>query len=126
MNDFDTSKYAENKTGVSFEFFPPRNATMLRKFWRTVGRLEALRPDFFSVTYGALGSGREQSLNTVRDLCSETGVPVAAHLTCAGSSRDALNATIDDLLSYGIQGIVALRGDGEDPEQPYQAAADGY
>ncbi len=121
-----TDKNKQNKFGLSFEFFPPRTALMQRKFWRAVGRLEALNPDFFSVTYGALGSGKEQSLNCVRDLCAESKVPVAAHLTCVAASKDELNKVIDELQGYGIKGVVALRGDGEDPALPYESPKDGY
>lgn len=99
---------------------------MERKFWRTVGRLEALKPDFFSVTYGALGTGQEDSLKTVKALCKESNVPVAAHLTCVGTSRQHLNQVIDELRSYGVSGIVALRGDGEDPQAPYSPHPEGY
>lgn len=115
-----------NELGLSFEFFPPRSPLMQRKFWRAVGRLEALKPDFFSVTYGALGSGKEQSLNCVRDLCAESKVPVAAHLTCVAATRNELDLVVEELQSYGIQGVVALRGDGEDPALPYESPKDGY
>ncbi len=111
---------------LSFEFFPPRSAKMENKFWRTVGRLEALRPSFFSVTYGALGSGQNQSLKTIKMLCAKTKIPVAAHLTCVDASRTELNKIIDDFESYGVSGIVALRGDGEDPQAPFIAHPDGY
>ena len=124
-----TQQIEENKpkeSGLSFEFFPPRTQLMQRKFWRAVGRLEALNPDFFSVTYGALGSGKEQSLNCVRELCAESKVPVAAHLTCAAATKDELDGVVGELRSYGIQGVVALRGDAEDPAQPYEAPENGY
>jgi methylenetetrahydrofolate reductase (NADPH) len=110
----------------SFEFFPPRTALMQRKFWRTVGRMEALSPAFFSVTYGALGSGQTQSVDTVKALCAESDVPVAAHLTCVGANRETLNAVIHDLRDCGIRGVVALRGDGEEPGAPFCAHPDGY
>ena len=116
----------QNPLKLSFEFFPPRTPVMERKFWRTVGRLEALKPDFFSVTYGALGSGQEDSLKTVKALCKESNVPVAAHLTCVGTSRRHLNHVIDELRGFGISGIVALRGDGEDPQAPYRPHPEGY
>ncbi len=123
----DVKKIHRNsRPHLSFEFFPPRTSLMQRKFWRTVGRLEALEPDFFSVTYGALGSGREQSLKTVKELSAESNTPVAAHLTCAGATKAELNEIINELRSYGIQGMVALRGDAEDPQAPYQAPDGGY
>lgn len=116
-----------NSLGLSFEFFPPRSEKMQRKFWRAVGRLEALSPDFFSVTYGALGSGQSQSMSTVSELCQESRVPVVAHLTCFGATRDELNRTIDTFVDdYSVAGFVALRGDGDDPLAPYQPPEGGY
>ncbi len=126
MNTVKKHNGYTKKPGLSFEFYPPRTARMENKFWRAVGRLEALKPDFFSVTYGALGSGREQSLQTVKSLCTESNVPVAAHLTCVDSTRNELNTVINELVSYGIDGIVALRGDGAEPQVAYTPTADGY
>ncbi len=120
--------YTEKKSDLqlSFEFFPPKSPLMENKFWRAVGRLEALNPDFFTVTYGALGSGQKQSLLTVKNLCAETNVPVAAHLTCVGATRRDLDNTINRFKSYGVSGIVALRGDGDDPRSVYHPPMDGY
>lgn len=121
-----TTNNKQKDLGLSFEFFPPRSPVMQRRFWRAVGRLEALKPDFFSVTYGALGSGKEQSLNCVRDLCAESKVPVAAHLTCVAATKNELNDVVGELQSYGIKGLVALRGDGENPSLPYESPKGGY
>ena len=96
---------------LSFEFFPPRTEAQERRFWRTLGCLETLKPSFFSVTYGALGSASKASLDTVSQLRKDTSLPVAAHLTCAGQTRAELIETLAEFKTMGIDRIVALRGD---------------
>jgi methylenetetrahydrofolate reductase (NADPH) len=76
----------------SYEFFPPRTPTMTRRLWRAVGQLERLNPQFFSMTYGALGSARQVSIDAAIAMHDESPVPVAAHLTCTGATRDEINA----------------------------------
>lgn len=96
---------------LSFEFFPPGNDGQERRLWRTVGCLETLKPLFFSMTYGALGSDRSKGYRILSRLCEESSVPVAAHLTCAGQTATELRREIDRFTTLGIQHIVALRGD---------------
>lgn len=95
----------------SYEFFPPRKAETQRRFWRTVGCLETVQPNFFSVTYGALGSDSEASIEVVKDLLAESDTPVAAHLTCIGLSESQIDTHLERLETLGIRHIVALRGD---------------
>ncbi len=71
----------------SYEFFPPRTPTMTRRLWRAVGQLERLNPKFFSMTYGALGSAQQISIDAAIAMHEESPVPVAAHLTCANATR---------------------------------------
>lgn len=99
------------KPTLSFEFFPPRSEAQSRRFWRTFGCLETLSPSFFSVTYGALGSGSQASIDTVAQLQKDSSFPVAAHLTCAGQTRAQLIAQLEDFREKGVKHIVALRGD---------------
>lgn len=111
----------------SYEFFPPRTATMTRRLWRTVGQLERLNPRFFSMTYGALGSAQEISVDTAIALHSESAVPVAAHLTCADASREEVDAVARNFDQAGFNHIVALRGDssaGTNINNGYQNAAE--
>ena len=112
---------------VSFEFFPPKTDAMAQKLWASVGKLAPLRPRFVSVTYGAGGSTRERTHETVSRIIKETGLPVAAHLTCVAATR----AEVDDVLraywAAGVRHIVALRGDPPGgPGEPYTPHADGY
>lgn len=96
---------------ISYEFFPPRNLPMQRRFWRAVGQLERLNPSFFSMTYGALGSAKQISVDTSLAMNEESPVPVAAHLTCADSSKGEIESVARQLSAAGINRIVALRGD---------------
>ena len=84
---------------------------MQRRFWRALGQLERLQPEFFSMTYGALGSAKQVSIDTALAMKDETPIPVAAHLTCADSSAEQIEAVAREFNQAGIQRIVALRGD---------------
>jgi len=95
---------------LSFEFFPPRSDAQQRRFWRTLGALETLTPEFVSLTWGALGSDQSANLTLLSEL-QKTGTPVAAHLTCCGQTESAMRKTLNQLRAIDIQHIVALRGD---------------
>jgi len=96
---------------VSFEFFPPKPGEAEETFWRTIGKLEPIRPRFVSVTYGAGGTTRDRTLATVSRICRDTTLKPAAHLTCVGASKEEVNAVIRDYWDAGVRHIVALRGD---------------
>ncbi len=105
----------------SYEFFPPRSAAMERRLWRATGQLERLRPKFFSITYGALGSAQQVSIDSAIAMHRDSPIPVAAHLTCADASREQVLAVARDLHAAGITRFVALRGDaaGEEGNEVY-------
>jgi len=111
---------------VSFEFFPPKTPEMEETLWRSIRRLEPLRPEFVSVTYGAGGSTRERTHETVKRIVQETTLAPAAHLTCVGASRAEVDAVIQGYRDAGIRHIVALRGDMPDPTQAYSPHPQGY
>ena len=113
-------------TSVSFEFFPPKTAEMETQLWNAIRRLAPLRPHFVSVTYGAGGSTRDRTHATVKRIIEETDLKPAAHLTCVGASREAVNGVIRDYWEAGVRHIVALRGDMPEPGQAYCAHEDGY
>jgi len=96
---------------VSFEFFPPKAAEGNEGFWQAIHKLEKISPRFASVTYGAGGTTRDRTLDTVTRIRQETSIKPAAHLTCVGASRDEVNTVIRDYWNAGIRHIVALRGD---------------
>ena len=96
---------------VSFEFFPPKSEGMSTRLWDTIKRLEPMAPDFVSVTYGAGGSTRERTHDTVRRIASETTLRAAAHLTCVGATKEEVLAIAEEYWQAGVKHIVALRGD---------------
>ena len=119
---------AEIKTesAVSFEFFPPRTAEMETQLWNAIRRLAPLRPRFVSVTFGAGGSTRDRTHATVKRIIDETELKPAAHLTCVGASREAVDGVIRDYWEAGVRHIVALRGDMPELGAPYCAHTEGY
>ncbi len=94
----------------SFEFFPPQTPEGVDKLRATRRQLAQLNPAFFSVTFGAGGSTRDRTLETVLEIHSE-GLPAAPHLSCIGSTRDNVRALLKRYQEAGIRRIVALRGD---------------
>jgi methylenetetrahydrofolate reductase (NADPH) len=111
---------------VSFEFFPPKTEKMADTLWDSILTLEPLGPRFVSVTYGAGGSTRERTHQTVERILKETGLTPAAHLTCVGASRAEVDAVARDYWELGVRNIVALRGDPPEPGQAFQPHSDGY
>ncbi|MCJ2079386.1 methylenetetrahydrofolate reductase [NAD(P)H] [Methylobacterium sp. E-016] len=96
---------------VSIEFFPPKTEEMEKILWSSIERLAPLGPKFVSVTYGAGGSTRERTHNTVARMVTETGLKPAAHLTCVDATRDEIDAVVQSYWDAGVRHIVALRGD---------------
>ncbi|SJZ70003.1 5,10-methylenetetrahydrofolate reductase (NAD(P)) [Enhydrobacter aerosaccus] len=102
---------APQRLKVSFEFFPPKTEAMEHSLWEAVKRLAPLHPTFFSVTYGAGGSTRQRTHDTVVRLKTETGIEPAAHLTCVGATCGEIDEVARAYWDAGIRHIVALRGD---------------
>jgi methylenetetrahydrofolate reductase (NADPH) len=111
---------------VSFEFFPPRSAAAEQQLWSVVDRLAPLAPSFVSVTYGAGGSTRDATLETLRAIGAQTTLRPAGHLTCVGRSREEVDATIRDYWDAGVRHIVALRGDMPTLGEPFVPNPAGY
>ncbi|EKM96056.1 methylenetetrahydrofolate reductase [NAD(P)H] [Pseudomonas sp. JL972] len=95
----------------SFEFFPTKTEAGHEKLLNVARQLAGYHPDFFSCTYGAGGSTRDRTLNTVLQLDGEVRVPTAPHLSCVGDSKAELRELLDIYRKAGIRRIVALRGD---------------
>src|SRR6202035_2315773 len=90
---------------------PPKTMDAEEKLCLTVQELAPLKPAFVSVTYGAGGSTRERTHQTVKRIRDETHLRPAAHLTCVGASRAEINEVAKGYWDAGIRHIVALRGD---------------
>lgn len=95
---------------LSFEFFPPKTPEGVEKLRAARKQLAQLNPEFFSVTFGAGGSTRDRTLETVLEIQAE-GHKAAPHLSCIGSTRENIRAILQEYRSHGIRHIVALRGD---------------
>ena len=96
---------------VSFEFFPPKTPENVVHLCETAMMLKKFHPQFFSVTFGAGGSTRDGTVETVKILQQKTLMSVAPHLACIGSNRQEIIEMLDKYQSVGIKRIVALRGD---------------
>lgn len=94
----------------SFEFFPPQTPEGATKLAATRKRLALLKPEFFSVTFGAGGSTQDRTLETIHQIKAE-GHNAAPHLSCVGSTRENIGALLNTYKDMGIRRIVALRGD---------------
>ncbi|MBA2690236.1 MAG: methylenetetrahydrofolate reductase [NAD(P)H] [Burkholderiales bacterium] len=94
----------------SFEFFPPKTAEGMEKLRAARKQLAQLKPEFFSVTFGAGGSTRDRTLETVLEIQAE-GNNAAPHLSCIGSTQENIRAILEQYQANGIKHIVALRGD---------------
>jgi methylenetetrahydrofolate reductase (NADPH) len=95
----------------SFEFFPPKNDEGAERLRRTRQRLAALGPAFFSVTFGAGGSTRDRTLETVLEIQREGAVAAAPHVSCISSTRAELLELLTAYRDHGVRRLVALRGD---------------
>jgi methylenetetrahydrofolate reductase (NADPH) len=94
----------------SFEFFPPQTPEGVVKLAAVRSQLAPLKPEFFSVTFGAGGSTQDRTLKTIRQIKAE-GYNAAPHLSCVGSTRESVGAMLNTFKDMGIKRIVALRGD---------------
>lgn len=99
---------------LSFETFPPKSLDASFHLWDTVQALAPLNPRFVSVTYGAGGTTQSLTQEAAQTLRKSSGLPVAAHLTCTGQSREDVLRTAQRYAQNGIKDIVALRGDATD------------
>ncbi|WJY18722.1 methylenetetrahydrofolate reductase [NAD(P)H] [Alteriqipengyuania flavescens] len=111
---------------ASFEFFPPRTEKMEAQLWDAVQELKPLDPAFVSVTYGAGGSTRERTHDTVKRIIAEAGIPAAAHLTCVDASKAETRAVAEQYWEAGVRHIVALRGDAGEPGAAFTPHPDGF
>jgi methylenetetrahydrofolate reductase (NADPH) len=102
-----------NVTGTnsySFEFYPPKTEEGAASLDVVQNKLAPLAPDFFSVTFGAGGSTRDKTFDTVVGIQNK-GIPAAPHLSCVASTRDNIREILQKYREHGISRIVALRGD---------------
>ena len=95
----------------SFEFFPPKTEQGEANLYAALEELKRLEPAFVSVTYGALGSTRDKTIEIVQRIQGDFGLDAMAHFTCVGATTDELRAVLDQMRDAGIANVLALRGD---------------
>ncbi len=117
---------ARGDIAVSFEFFPPKTEAMAATLWQSIETLAPLDPRFVSVTYGAGGSTRERTHQTVARIAAETPLTAAAHLTCVDASRDEVDAVARAYWDAGVRHLVALRGDPPEAGRAFTPHPQGY
>ena len=125
QNAFNVARNPDGFT-ISFEAFPPMNEAGQAKLIDVARDLEDFEPDFFSVTYGAGGSTRERTLNTLKEVAQKTAHNLTGHLTCVGATKSETNAVAEQYRKMGVNRIVALRGDTPDGQDHYQPHPGGY
>ena len=115
------------RTSYSFEVFPPKDAQGEERLWAAMTGLEALHPDFISVTYGAGGSTRDRTIAITSHITERTKIPTVAHLTCVGSTKTELIEILGKYREAGITSILALRGDPVGgPSAPWSTTPGGF
>ncbi len=114
------------KVELSIEVFPPKGPDAAARLWTNLEQFVAVQPRFISVTCGAGGAGVDGTSPLASAIQDRFGVPVAAHMTCAWSSREEIDALARDYWARGIRRIVALRGDPPKGSDRYVPRPDGY
>lgn len=99
------------KKEFSFELFPGRTPDAFAKLEKTLSNLAVLKPDYFSVTFGAGGSTREATLLTVENIRKKTNVEVVPHISCIGMSRQDISDILALYRAVGVSKLVVIRGD---------------
>jgi methylenetetrahydrofolate reductase (NADPH) len=109
----------------SFEFFPPKTAAGEENFERALQELAPMEPSFVSVTYGAGGTTRDKTVETVRHIKEHHGLEAMAHFTCVGATTDELRTTLEEIRAAGIDNVLALRGDPPRGQEEWTASEGG-
>ena len=98
---------------ISFEFFPPKNLKMYQNLWSTLNKLKVFYPDFVSITYGAGGSTRQRTHDTIKKFTYRPAIKPIPHLTCIGDTKESIKKLAVNYWKMGIRSIVVIRGDPE-------------
>ena len=115
----------EQRPVFSFEFFPPKTDEGHQNLRATLDALRDDDPDFVSVTYGALGSTRDRTIDIVKWIKQDLGIEAMAHFTCVGATKEELRETLSEIEAAGVENVLALRGDPPAGEEEWTATPGG-
>lgn len=118
--------YQTKSPVFSFELFPPKNQKQKQSFLNEVAALARLKPTFFSVTYGAMGSTRDLTGDLALFIHKNLHIPAAFHFTCVGSNKEQIFNFVEHLKKQGLNLIVSLRGDPPKGQTKFTAQKDGF
>lgn len=111
--------YNKGRVVFSLEVFPPNKSCSIDTVYNAIDKLSEIKPDYFSVTYGAGGNRANRSTCEIASYIKEKcGIEAMAHLTCINSTRDDVDFMLNDFREHGIENILALRGDLKPDEEP--------
>ena len=105
---------------ISFEFFPARTEHGEQALNEVQKELSAIKPEFFSVTFGALGSSQDATFETITNLLNNSNIPIAPHLTCAGIKKSQATDLLDKYIELGVNRVMVLKGDPPKVRFPYK------
>lgn len=118
--------YSQSKTTFSFEFFPPKNAKSAESLFENIRELDALKPSFVSVTYGAGGGTRTITQDLVFRIRAEIGLSVVPHLTCVCHTEAEIYDILERYAAAGISNILCLGGDPPKDKPDYDRSRDAF
>ena len=118
--------YKRQTVVLSFELFPPKTDGGFKTLGGHLESLLQFSPHFVTCTYGAGGSTRDKTLSTLALVRTHSGVPLASHLTCVGSTIDELRAYLRQATEQGVSYIVAIRGDAPNGDGTFKATSGGF
>ena len=118
--------YGSGDPVISFEVFPPKTEKGLALLQARLPKLLALQPSFMTVTYGAMGSSRQHTLEIASRIRNEYRAETAHHLTCVGSTREEIDQILGQIRRHHIENVVALRGDPPQGQTQFKALEGGY
>ena len=102
---------AERGRSLSLEFFPPKDKAAEDQLLKNIAKFKALNPTFVSVTYGAGGGTLKNTRHVILRILNETSLVPMPHLTCVDQDRNELKAILEDYMKFGVENVLALRGD---------------
>jgi len=117
---------AEKGKSLSFEFSPPKDELGEEQLFKVIAKLESLNPTFVSVTYGAGGGTLKNTRQIIRRIKQETSLIPMPHLTCVDQNRDELKAILEDYASFGVENVLALRGDPPKGTEKFTPPQNGF